>query len=366
MITKLRSMRRFSLMACAVVLLAFSACLDKIDLEVAEGFGNALAIQARLLKGNPSIITMQVSQLFDFTATSRQPVNVREHFLVDDEGNRVELIELGNGSYEYVLDESSPIQVDFGKSYKLEVATFDNRRYESTMETLFPVPEPESMDFTVVTRNIITGQGENATREEVQFSITTPVRTDAGTAGVLWELQRSWKVTDSPVAFDVLPKTCYVTETVGKDDIKLVNPDDIISDEVIDFPLFESAIDYRFAQGYYFTAIQYSLSQGAFEYWNNVRQLLSRSGNMFESPAGKIQTNFFNTDDPDDEVFGYFYVTEADTIRLSIDSTSFGPMSVLCPPPPRPPNPGECPFLITCCDCLREPVSTTVKPDYWK
>ncbi len=354
------------LLLCFGLMLSSTSCLEKIDLEVPAGFGESLAIQARLVKGEPSIITMRVSQLFDFTAASLQPVNVREHFLVDEEGNKFELDELGNGLYQGILDDSSPIVVDYGRSYKLQVSTFDNRRYETTFETLYPVPKAEEIQTKMVVKDVVNLQGEYETREELQFLITTPVKNQSGNAGVLWELERTFKVTDTPVQSRVLPKSCYITETIGKGDIKVIDPTEVVSDKVVDFPLFETPIDYRFAQGFYFSAIQYSLSKGAFEYWNNVKQLLRRTGNMFEAPAGKIQTNFYNVDEPEDEIFGYFYVTEADTLHFGIDSLQLGPIATLCPPNTPPAPGGECPFILTCCNCLSQPRSTTVQPDFWK
>ncbi len=86
---------------------------------------------------------------------------------------------------------------------------------------------------------------------------------------------------------------------------------------------------------------------------------------MFESPAGKIQSNFANIDDPEDEVFGFFFVSDTAAIHLSIDSTVVGSMGRFCPPNVPPPPGGGCPVLI-CYDCLTSDGASTVRPSLWK
>jgi hypothetical protein len=206
--------------------------------------------------------------------------------------------------------------------------------------------------------------GENQKDQRLVFSINTPVITASGNVGLLWEMERVFSVNDSPQSPLIEKKTCYITETVGVDKVTLAKRDDIVGGRVDNFPLFESPFDFKFALGYYFVVRQFSLSQSAFDYFTAVGDLLERTGNMFESPAGKVPTNLYNVNDPNDEVYGFFYVTEAKLIRLGVTPEQGGSPRETCPPT-VPSQSGECPVLI-CCDCLAIDRSTTVKPPYWE
>jgi len=129
--------------------------------------------------------------------------------------------------------------------------------------------------------------------------------------------------------------------------------------------LYEATIGFQYRQGLYLNVFQQSLSEGAFQYWDQIDKLLERNGNMFESPVGEIISNFENVVTPNEDVFGYFYATEIDTFHVAVDSLFTNSPGVYCPPPLPPPPGGGCAVEI-CCDCLQAPISTTTRPEYWQ
>ena len=341
------------------------SCLDKIDLEVPAGLGSSIALQGRLVLGDPSIVTLNSSQIFDFTAESRQPITVKDPTLIDESGNEFVLEALGLGDYIGVIPQGSDFEVAVGKSYKMRVTTFDGRTYESILDPLLEAPQPESLNASFIEADIINNQNDFETETQLQFSISTPIRTGNQSGSLLWELSRTFKITDLPESFVDQPTICYVTENVSLDNISTVDPQDISTDRIENFPLYAQPVDYRFAEGYYFTAIQYSLSEQAYEYWTNINEIIQREGNMFEAPAGKIQSNFVNIDDPTDDVFGFFYASDTAALHFSVDSTIVGNFNNFCPPDVPPPPGGGCPVLI-CCDCTQVQGSATEPPSFWK
>ena len=85
---------------------------------------------------------------------------------------------------------------------------------------------------------------------------------------------------------------------------------------------------------------------------------------MFEPAAGKVITNMRSLNDPQEEVVGFFYATEIDTIRTYVSPEMAGLPDTLCIPWPIPPEvPVDSPYI--CIDCRIEPRSTFVKPSYW-
>jgi hypothetical protein len=87
---------------------------------------------------------------------------------------------------------------------------------------------------------------------------------------------------------------------------------------------------------------------------------------MFEAPVGKLETNFRNANEGiKDEIFGYFYATSREVIRVYIDPSEVGNPASICPWTGRV-NPGRgCNIPEICCDCSLLKGSSTVKPEYW-
>lgn len=346
------------------VVVMMASCIEKIDFEVPAGISSSMAIQGQLLKGSPSVATLFVSQIFDFTADSRQAIRVRDPKIIDEKGNEILLSEIKVGEYRAIIPEGGSFKVEYGKSYKMELSTFDSRKYESTFEPLYQVPEPEKITAKFVEIDVSDGAGGYLKQRQLQFAVTSPLLGSQGSPGIIWEKQRTYKITDSPLSGNVSPKVCYITETIDLLNSTIAESSEIAGNKLVDYPLYSTSIDFKFAEGLYFSATQYSLSAGALSYWKSINELVNRSGNMFESPPGKLISNFSNPNDSKDEVYGYFYATEGKVARVKIDNSIVGSLPRFCPPS-VPSQSGDCPIAL-CCNCLTEKGSTTQIPNYWK
>jgi len=127
--------------------------------------------------------------------------------------------------------------------------------------------------------------------------------------------------------------------------------------ELEDFVLTEVAISKNYTEGSYFQVVQQSLSAGALEYFSEVDMLISREGGIFDPPAGQILTNFERSSTSASEVFGYFYLTETDTIRVFVNPDNLNVGATVC----------ECKrgFFDICDDCPNSLSGTVIKPDWW-
>lgn len=348
------------------VLILISGCLDEIQLDVPGMERETVVIQAKLIKGNPSTVTARVTNLFDFTPSSRAQIRVRSVTLLDSEGNNKDLSVDDRNTYSTTIYENDPdIDVDFGKMYQLKVNTIDGREFISDLEPLFPVPEPEEISFTTFAMDDDT---TGLSSRFFRFNISTPTKLE-GTeekAKLRWDLESTMRVTDSPIDGSD-PKTCYITTPAEVSKVKTVDGDLFSGDKISNYPIAELLVSSVFSEGFYLNVYQESLSEGAFEYWNQVGNVNDRSGNMFESPAGKIITNFKNTvESVEDEVFGYFYVTSQTVIRQYVSPEDAGNPRNQCPPLKTGQNPGRaCNLPPQCCDCLSQSGSTLTKPDWW-
>ena len=106
-------------MVVVLCMLSHMACLDPVEFNVSTDFSDSLVIQGRIIKGDPSFIEVSIKNLFDFSAESRQPIDVRRVEIRDDMGRTMEISPFTPGSYFQELDASAPLLAEVGRSYLL-------------------------------------------------------------------------------------------------------------------------------------------------------------------------------------------------------------------------------------------------------
>ena len=360
-----KKLEKYLFYCLAFILIFISGCLEPIELDIPKGFQQTIILEGKIVKGEPSTFELRVSQLFSFTAESRGSINARDAIIIDDAGNEMTIKATGQGIYFYEFTDIDPIKIDFGRSYKIRIGTFDGREFESAFEPLAPVPEINNLKLEKIEKEIIFPDQTTRLDTFIRYKVDTDlIPTNSNEKSRLrWELQNVYRVTDVAI-FDDEPKTCYLSSDLDVPSIKILNGSIQASNSIEDFVLYDELISPNFAEGLYFTAIQESLSESAFEYWERVKAVVDREGDIFADPPGKVKSNFVNINDPDDEAFGYFYVTQQDTARVFVSPEFAGNPSNRCPSMNMFNPDGSCADLL-CCDCLTDPTSTTIKPDFW-
>lgn len=307
-------------MLTGCLLLTLTNCLDQVPVEIPPGTERPISIRAILIKGAPSKLEVIIDYLFDYTGDSRIPVRIRQIVLEDDRGNLVDVPRDPKtlNTYRQSIPEDRPgLRIETGGLYRLRVETLEDQVFVSSFETIAPLPKPDSVYASMIEKEVLEGDGEYRTRSFFRFYLDTPIRVeDSGEPFYLrWDTERTYRFTDTPTAFRD-GKTCYFTEVGETDNFLLVDESNLTGDRLEGFELYDEPVNSLFGEGYYFTVYQQSLSEERFEYWTLVRQVVTRSGSMFDPPVGVLRSNFTNLNDPDDEAFGYFFATAQDTLRL--------------------------------------------------
>ncbi len=370
---QLKSRRRHTLLtmplSCLVLFFTLSVgCLDRISLPAPAGVGRAVVIQGTIIKSDPSVIRVFTNNLFDFTGNTVRPINVQFVEISDESGKTLRLPELALGVYGISLPTGSGLlDIDYGKQYRLHVLTRDDREYMSHFESVYPVPKVDQLRISLIEREFLNAAGVPATTMIFALGVDTPLRIDGFEDHALlkWDIERTFKVTDTPINPVVPRKVCYVTENVVGPNVMVFDGTKTGVDRIDDYTIHTANLLPQFSEGLYYTVYQQSISPGAFRYWDEARQVAERTGSMFEPPAGKVHTNFYNVNDPDDEVYGYFYAIEQDTVRIYVSPEFTGDRPAMCPPPGGLLTQGGICALPVCCNCLSVPNSTTVKPHFW-
>lgn len=379
MFYKLNRVVSYSLCMLSIALLA--SCLDPIELDVPQGESEAVVIEGKLTKGNPSSISVKVQRIFAFDGTS-SVLKINGVSVITEDGQVNTLDKDADGEFSQEFGSDAPFDIEVGESYKLRVELFDGRVVESEFEELQGVGANDTAEFSVQNRQFFSeDRGDFVTQQKAIVDLNSTISNiQQSPARYRWFVQRTFKLTDSPDAYllrdpenraELLtPKTCYVTDDVSFTNLVLFDGFTSGSDAIeFEAELFDGLLnDYRFTDTMFFAIVQEGLSEGAFNYFDQISELLGRTGSMFESPAGKVVSNFVNVDNPDDEVFGYFYATDQKKTRLRITPDMLGENvpQPLCPAPTGEGwRPGQCPFL-DCCDCSALPASSLIRPEFFQ
>ncbi len=348
----------------ALSLLFITACIDEITLDSTSNTGNPLVIQGQLIKGDPSSIRVKVSRTANFEAQSLpEPISQANVILHDKVNNSIQLQEVSPGEYELEIDNlNNTMPITIGGSYRIEVALDQGGTYESDFETLQPVPQPDSISIKMIQKVELDDSGNRTTKDFIELFIHTPLLVEGhenGTA-LRWLFNGVYRVDENPPPPGSLkvPKTCYIPQSLNLDEVAVFKASN--TPRLSAFKLMEEEIDHRFSQGYLFTIKQQSLTDEAFEYWNQVSQSVGLSGGLFEATPGRIKSNISNIEDPPEEVLGYFYVSDEIKIRRFVQREEAGIPRGLCGALGRDPN------LDLCEDCLLIPASTLIRPAFWK
>ncbi|MEL6122705.1 MAG: DUF4249 family protein [Bacteroidota bacterium] len=334
------------------------SCVDQIDFSVPAGGSEDIAISGRLIKGDTSEVRVLISNIFDFSADGRRAITVRDPILRDDLGRSITLERTDLSEYGAVIPPDSDMPIEFGRAYSLEVSLFDGRRFVSAFETLLPSPPIAAANWSIVDQDVIGSDGSLQTNERISIQIDSDLIVSGERAGLLWELQRTWKLTDN--SRDM--RSCYIPENVSGSSVITLDATELQDGRLENYELLRLPVDPRLAQGTLIEVNQYSLTPSASDYWTNVDLLLSKTGNMFDAPSSRIGSNFSSIGDSTTNVFGYFFVTELQQSFIKIDSLDFGSLSTFCEAAtPSAENP--CPF--SCCDCTEIPDISTTPPPNW-
>lgn len=344
------------------------ACVDEISIDLPEAQAQYKVVEGYVESDRKNYVFWgQVSLTQDVTGTF-QPlplggqIYIRYNGTTDIpiEGGRVTKIELESFHNQYGGDPQTA-------RFQL-VAELNGQEYISHEERIIPVPRPDSISVVTEVRQELNATGNLVQSEYIKFRIHTPLINERNEMVAMnWTVSSVYQQIEGERTNPFyMEKTCYVNFNAFQNVINIAGPQDYPGQNRIDaLEITETLNDFHFATGCYLTVIQKSLSEGAIEYWKDVKASNERSGNIYDVFPGRIRSNIMNSTDGEEIVHGFFQASQVDTIRLKVT-----PEMANYPTP-------RCafwiePIIITpddpdpCLDCLNLGGSTLQPPHYWR
>ena len=346
--------------------LMLTGCFDEIQLDLPDDLREKVVIEGVVQKTDETILVRYSAAT---PSSASVGSGVAEKFPVTDayliiDGIAFPQYQLENDlESELALSLFEPeVSVRDGSGFRLAVTLQDGRSYLSSEELLYPVADLRLVDVTVDSREEPNSAGNLVSRRFVELRVTSSLLDKSGQRAFLkWETDGVYRFVEAPPPEGppFLPqRTCYVTRDVGNNNVVVFNGRKSDSDEIIRFKILEEPRAHEFAYGFLISVFQQSLSPSAFAYWDQVQRNNDQTGGIFDAVPGPVISNIRNTADPAEEVSGFFYVTQADTIRRLVR-------------PEEADRPlGFCALEANatadiCQDCRLIRNSTTIKPSYW-
>jgi hypothetical protein len=310
-----------------LLILGFS-CIDKYAFESAEpeGLLNVEGYLTTLPKQH--VIRLSRADKFgpEFIGLNR-PISTATVLIKDDVGNVEQLEHTESGLYLSRPDFAAEI----GRKYNLEIELIDGSRYISSPEEVFEVPRLDS-----VTYNAIRIPSTDRLNDEIGVEIVGHFQDPENRQNYYF-----WNLLVSDFQFIAEPennhngpnhptcprcpnpldccRVCYRKE--------IPKPVNIITIDDTDFNgnYQRRRIAYIRDNGLRFKGIyrldmqHLSVSQEAHRYLKLIGQQLNLTGSVFDPPPANIRGNFFNLDKIEEQVLGYFFVSDEVPIRVYID-----------------------------------------------
>jgi hypothetical protein len=311
--------------------------------------------------------------------------------IFDDKGHQFPMADSSNGNYygwidpQYLIPESS---------FKVEILTPDENKIVSDFDSYSTSPEIDSIYF--VRRDHLTND-VGRPEKGIQFSIDLN-GTNSTSKYCRFEVIETWEYhSEYPITWyfsggehylyspDYSLNVCWSTRILSN--IYLFSAQNFAGNKYKSLPLnYVNNRTQRLVYGYSLLVHQYSLSEAAFKYWNQMSVNSTNQGGLYSKQPMATKGNLRNLTHPDQEVLGFFgassvkskriFVKQVENLELETESTcakrpvtwaqligtdaNSWPLYLLADAEGNPR------ILLEegCVDC-RDLHGTLVKPDFW-
>lgn len=281
----------------------------------------------------------------------------------------VKLVE--NNTLEILLSENTPGKYFFppnmigkpGNVYQLKVSLPDGRTFTSIPQVLPKANGLGKSKFEVINKGVVDAEG--TIRVTPFLKIISNFSLEKKGLYIRWDVFETYYLspTNFPDPFNTIPPPCYVTNSVNRQNIRILNGKNFQETTFNSFEIAEREIDQTFAEKHIFSIYQTSMTVESYDYWRKVQLLLSQSGSIFDTPPAPIEGNIYSEGNSKEYVLGFFEAANISINRVAVFPYDI-PFLVSQPCTYEPGKPDEF-YTKECLDCLSLPNSTLEQPDWF-
>ena len=306
-----------------LILITLVSCIERYYPGEEDLRSGSLVVSAHLT-GIPGVQTVQLSRSVSISNSSFDPV-IGGYVEVERSDGEVRVFdETDPGHYQCNLDG---LFLQTGSEYHLILVTPDGKRYESGYETLHPVPEIQDVYYEIESMPTIDPE---VTDQGIRFYVDFEIEKDSGRF-LRWEMEETFEVRNPDYEtqmygkdkqwYDITSELKWLTCWLYRDiheiftrDLKNVN-----GTSYSRLPLnFVSGTTWKLHHRYSLLVRQYSHSEDAYWYWNELAKNVQSGGTLFDAQPALTPSNICNLEECEELVIGYFSISGAVEKRVFV------------------------------------------------
>jgi len=358
--------------------LLMASCIDPIDTNIDREV-NVLIVEGAITTGSgPHKIRLSRSAQYGgvLVGSSVLPVNNALVVIRDSDGYTFPLTEgtfifpkprppaIGAPGKETFLtgvyQTADDFSAEIGKTYTLLISTPTGLEYTSLPEAI--IPATDILGLSAEFKKVPIGSNEFKSGFDVYATFQDEQEEQNF---YMWKNSGTYKITAFPALHVLYPtfgpaipapkdccRNCWVSETSADQSLQVLSDKNVNGSQTTIFAAFIEDDRVRFTDKYLVRIELHTLNREAFQFFQLLEEQLSINGDIFDPPPATIRGNMINLTNPDENVIGYFRVSD-----ISVDSLFLTREMLLEPKP-----------LLAFNDDCREyqyPNSTTEEPSYW-
>ena len=371
--------------------MVFASCIDRFYMNGSgTGFTPKLVIEG-IITTDGEMQEIVISESAPTDKPEFSPLSGCNVRVEDDHGNSISFHESIAGHYRGIINRNF---INVGSHYRLTLQIPDGKQYKSNYEELMPCPEIDSVYYELKSKPT---KDSEVPENGLQFYIDYKGNQNSGHY-YRWKLEETyeyhstWPITRYMDQYgehqlrraDYSFFTCYKTEELR--DIFTLSTLRLTQNSYKRYALhFVNDHTQRLMHKYSVLVKQYSLTESAYNFWNNLRKNNKEADDLFEKQPAMVKGNIYNVNDSSEVVLGYFGVSSVSAKRIIVPGVSelaFNEVHYCTvTPPPEGPLPEERPlYWAQGIDQYGEPFwgygdsecfictllgGTTQKPPYW-
>ncbi len=305
-----------------LVIVLGTSCIKNFEPDILSSDAKKYVVNGQVSSGD-SIQRLNVSLTSSINEPEYIPVTGCEVNIYDNLGHQFEMTDAGKGDYTSIID---PVYFHPGVSFKVEIRTLAGDILVSDYDSLTQVPPIDNVYY----------QRKDIERSEpgdflvgIQFYIDLK-GTQTSSHYYRWEVFETWEYhAEYPLEWyydgtvhhvsppDFSRKVCWSTRKLPN--IFTLSTTNLSENRYDKFPLhYVGNKSSRLAYGYSYLVKQYSISEQAYNYWEQLRANSNPEGGLYEKQPISVKGNMHDLMHPENDVLGYFGATSVVSQRKFI------------------------------------------------
>lgn len=347
-----------------LLFLGINSCIDPFALDLEGNEDSALVIYGDFSTDK------RAHQLEIYTTDSqvirnKQPVvGATVTLVADDTEERENYQTVSPGIYEV---SGTEIVGTIGGQYHIEIALPNGNKYQSRPAIMPRKIRGDSafIQINSVEELLVTGAITN--RSFLEVFVDSPLPTDNNDYWLKYDVTTLYSFFEL-VCTTLPPDICFIPGRNDPQLISLINGPRFNGARLDNFKVNQKRLlpdNFEFRGRHYFLVNQQSITEGAFDYWDNLNRVTNQTGSIFDAPPAGVPGNIYNVNDPSETVLGYFELTNTDSLRTYITEgeifKEYQFTTLVCPSTFRFNNQ----FYRECCNCELIEGATLNRPSWF-